>query len=98
MADLTSAKRRKVSGASTSLSTSERSAKQALKAAAPKPKSGGRLSTSELKWRTVPTSSISALDDGGGMMMLEELDDVGVEWDDDGRGAKVARFVVSLLS
>lgn len=32
------------------------------------------------------------------MMMLEELDDVGVEWDQDDRGAKVARFIVSIAT
>jgi hypothetical protein len=29
------------------------------------------------------------------MMMLEELDDVDVEWEEDEGGRKVARFVVS---
>ena len=29
-------------------------------------------------------------------MMLEELDDVGVEWEEDERGRKVARLVVSV--
>jgi hypothetical protein len=29
------------------------------------------------------------------MMMLEELEGVGVEWEEDDKGRKVARFVVS---
>ena len=32
------------------------------------------------------------------MMMLEELDDVGVEWEQDAGGRKVARFVVSSVA
>ena len=31
-------------------------------------------------------------------MMLEELDDVDVEWDVEEGGSKVARFVVSMTS
>jgi ATP-dependent RNA helicase DDX24/MAK5 len=38
------------------------------------------------------------MDAGGGMMMLEELDGVGIEWEQQDDGRKVARFVVSFLS
>ena len=50
-----------------------------------------------LGWRPVNTSSFAGMDDGGGMMMFEELDGVDVAWDEDQSGRKVARFVVSGL-
>jgi ATP-dependent RNA helicase DDX24/MAK5 len=54
-----------------------------------------RIPTSDLKWRTVKnTASFAGIDEGGGMMMLEELDDVGIEWQEES-GAKIAKFVVS---
>ena len=49
----------------------------------------------QLAWRPVNTSSFAGMDDGGGMMMFEELDGVDVAWDEDLAGRKVARFVVS---
>jgi ATP-dependent RNA helicase DDX24/MAK5 len=62
-------------------------------------KSRIRLPTNDLKWRKVETAreAFAGMDEGGGMMMLEELDDVDVEWEEDGRGGKVARFVVCYL-
>lgn len=61
---------------------------------APKAKKD-RLTAESLQWRTLKPASFSGFDDGGGMMMLEELDDVGVEWETAEGGMKVARFVVS---
>ncbi|WWC66623.1 uncharacterized protein I206_100526 [Kwoniella pini CBS 10737] len=52
-----------------------------------------RLAANELKWKTVNTPSFSGIDGGGGMMMLEELDDVDIEWEEGEGGRKVARFV-----
>jgi ATP-dependent RNA helicase DDX24/MAK5 len=57
-----------------------------------------RLTAESLKWRTINPGSFSGFDDGGGMMMLEELDDVAVEWETAEGGMKVARFVVSPLA
>ncbi|KAK8861716.1 ATP-dependent RNA helicase MAK5 [Kwoniella newhampshirensis] len=62
-------------------------------AAAPKPKV--RLSANTLKWKPVKTSSFSGIDGGGGMMMLEELEDVGIEWDEDEGGRKTAKFIAA---
>ncbi|OCF44081.1 ATP-dependent RNA helicase MAK5 [Kwoniella heveanensis CBS 569] len=58
-------------------------------------KSRTRLAAESLKWKPVHTSSFSGVDGGGGMMMLEELEDVGIEWEEDVGGRKVARFVAS---
>lgn len=53
-----------------------------------------RLSAASLPWKSMKnTASFAGIDEGGGMMMLEELDDVGVEWEEEG-GARIARFVV----
>lgn len=46
-----------------------------------------------LTWKPVKTSSFSGIDGGGGMMMLEELEDVGIEWEEADGGRKVAKFV-----
>lgn len=54
-----------------------------------------RLRADQLDWRSVATSSLPGMDAGGGMMMLEELDGVGVEWEDGPDGGRTARFVVS---
>ena len=54
-----------------------------------------RLTVDTLRWQPVKATGFSGMDEGGGMMMLEELDDVLVEWDEDESGRKVARFVVS---
>ncbi|EIW66497.1 hypothetical protein TREMEDRAFT_65359 [Tremella mesenterica DSM 1558] len=51
------------------------------------------LPVDALPWKTIKTTSFSGLDAGGGMMMLEELDDVAVEWVQDEGGAKKARFI-----
>lgn len=54
-----------------------------------------RLAADSLQWKAVKnTASFAGIDEGGGMMMLEELDDVGVEWTEE-NGAKIAKFVVS---
>jgi len=55
-----------------------------------------RLRADELPWQTVNTSTLPGMDGGGGMMMLEELDGVGVEWIEDEAGHKTARFTVSV--
>ena len=55
-----------------------------------------KLSADALPWKSVKTASFSGVDGGGGMMMLEELDDVDVEWEEHDDGRKTARFVVSL--
>jgi leucyl aminopeptidase (aminopeptidase T) len=55
-----------------------------------------RIRADELPWKTVNTSTLPGMDGGGGMMMLEELDGVGVEWTEDAEGRKTARFTVSL--
>ncbi|BEJ10856.1 hypothetical protein CspHIS471_0102780 [Cutaneotrichosporon sp. HIS471] len=69
----------------------------------PKPKakkreSGGerpkkRLRADELRWTTVNMSSLPGMDAGGGMMMLEEIEGVAVEWEDDVKGGRTAKFV-----
>lgn len=46
-----------------------------------------------LTWKPVKTSSFSGIDGGGGMMMLEELEDVGIEWEETDGGRKIAKFV-----
>ncbi|CAK9785334.1 DEAD-domain-containing protein, partial [Cutaneotrichosporon oleaginosum] len=52
-----------------------------------------RLRADQLAWRKVNTSSLPGMDAGGGMMMLEELEDVGVEWEEGPDGGRTARFV-----
>ncbi|KAL1411908.1 ATP-dependent RNA helicase [Vanrija albida] len=54
-----------------------------------------RIKRDDLPWKKVNTSILPGMDDGGGMMMLEELDGVGIEWEEDGRGGRTARFVES---
>lgn len=54
-----------------------------------------RLAADSLRWKALNTGSFAGVDAGGGMMMLEELEGVGVEWEEDDKGRKVARFVVS---
>ena len=52
------------------------------------------LSADALQWKKVKnTASFAGIDEGGGMMMLEELDDVGIEWQEE-NGNKIAKFVV----
>ncbi|KAK6905469.1 hypothetical protein I203_106298 [Kwoniella mangroviensis CBS 8507] len=60
-----------------------------------KPRPRARLAPNELKWKAVNTSPFSGIDGGGGMMMLEELDDVDIEWDEGEGGSRVARFVAT---
>ncbi len=57
-----------------------------------------RVTADDLKWKSVKTSHLPGMDEGGGMMMLEELDGVGVEWEEGDGGRKKARFVVSARS
>lgn len=62
----------------------------------PKIKSSrSRVSADSLKWKSVRTQPFAGMDEGGGMMMFEELDGVGVEWEEDINGSKTAKFVVS---
>lgn len=63
--------------------------------AAPAPRR--RIKRDDLPWKKVNTSILPGMDAGGGMMMLEELDGVAIEWEEDGRGGRTARFVVSWL-
>lgn len=70
-----------------------KSSQASAQVAAP-PAKKRRLGADELSWIEIKTSQFAGMDEGGGMMMLEELDDVGVEWDEEG-GTKIARFVVS---
>ncbi|OWZ74759.1 ATP-dependent RNA helicase MAK5 [Cryptococcus neoformans Bt85] len=51
------------------------------------------VAADSLTWKPVKTSSFSGIDGGGGMMMLEELEDVGIEWEEADGGRKVAKFV-----
>ncbi len=55
-----------------------------------------RLPAETLRWKPIKATGFPGMDGGGGMMMLEELDDVDVEWEEDEEGRKVARFVVCL--
>jgi ATP-dependent RNA helicase DDX24/MAK5 len=86
--------------------TSETSSKTPKSQSKAKPKSKGkktnaepterrRLRADQLQWKAVNTSSLPGMDGGGGMMMLEELDGVAVEWTEDAEGRKTARFMVS---
>ena len=47
-----------------------------------------------LEWKTVKLGSMAGLDEGGGMMMLEELDGVDVQWQEDEEGRRVASLIV----
>ncbi|WVO14692.1 hypothetical protein L204_102330 [Cryptococcus depauperatus] len=51
------------------------------------------ISADTLSWKPIKTSSFLGIDAGGGMMMLEELEDVGIEWDEQDDGRKIAKFV-----
>lgn len=51
------------------------------------------VAADSLTWKPVKTSSFSGIDGGGGMMMLEELEDVGIEWEEADGGRKIAKFV-----
>jgi hypothetical protein len=55
-----------------------------------------RVAQDSLRWNPVSTNGVmGGLDDTGGMMMLEELDGVDVEWETGVGGSKTARFMVS---
>lgn len=54
------------------------------------------VASDSLKWKPVKTAPVAGFDEGGGMMMLEELDDVDVEWEEGMNGQKVAKFIVCL--
>ena len=63
-----------------------------------KPKSSRfHFPSDNLKWKAVKAGPVGGFDEGGGMMMLEELDDVGVEWEEGMNGQKTAKFVVSSI-
>jgi hypothetical protein len=47
--------------------------------------------------KPVKTAPMGGFDDGGGMMMFEELDGVDVKWEEGANGQKTAKFVVSHL-
>jgi hypothetical protein len=47
-----------------------------------------------LKWKPVKTAPVAGFDEGGGMMMLEELEGVDVQWEEGINGQKVAHFKV----
>lgn len=50
-----------------------------------------RTKLGDLDWRSIETpSSVSLLDGEGGMLVLEEVDDVDVQWELDGKGGKKA--------
>ena len=49
-----------------------------------------------LNWKPVKTAPMGGFDDGGGMMMFEELDGVDVKWEEGANGQKTAKFVVCL--
>ena len=57
-------------------------------------RSGLESGKEELKWRPIKVSGIAGVDAGGGMMMLEELDDVEVEWEEGEQGRRMAKLVV----
>lgn len=84
-----SAKRRKTAKASASSSSVGSSAPPASKKV--------RLSADDLRWKSIKATSFAGVDEGGGMMMLEELDDVDVQWEETAAGTKVARFMVRAL-
>ncbi|WVR03687.1 hypothetical protein IAU60_000682 [Kwoniella sp. DSM 27419] len=69
--------------------------KQKSSSTAVVPRSRARLTQDELRWKPVHISSFAGIDGGGGMMMLEELDDVGIEWEEDQSGRKTAKFVAA---
>jgi len=50
-----------------------------------------------LNWKPVKTAAVGGFDDGGGMMMFEELDGVDVKWEEGLNGQKTAKFIVCLV-
>jgi ATP-dependent RNA helicase DDX24/MAK5 len=51
-----------------------------------------------LKWKPVKTGPVAGFDDGGGMMMFEELEGVDVQWEEGLNGQKTAKFLVCPLA
>ncbi|WWC58365.1 uncharacterized protein I303_100905 [Kwoniella dejecticola CBS 10117] len=82
---------KRTSASSSKMKRRNKSSSSHSQASGSKPRQ--RLAPNELKWKTVNTPSFSGIDGGGGMMMLEELDDVDIEWEEAENGRKVARFV-----
>ncbi|WRT63931.1 uncharacterized protein IL334_000858 [Kwoniella shivajii] len=78
---------------SSKLNRKSKSSSSATTTAPTSVKPRARLAATDLRWKPVNTSSFSGIDGGGGMMMLEELDDVTIEWDESANGRKVAKFV-----
>ncbi|KAK4688530.1 ATP-dependent RNA helicase DDX24/MAK5, partial [Tremellales sp. Uapishka_1] len=75
------------------MSLSGPSASKKRKSTVSKATKRSRLTADSLQWKTVKTSTLPGMDDGGGMMMLEELDGVGVEWEEGEGGSKLARYI-----
>lgn len=44
-------------------------------------------------WKFVKILSFFGIDGGGGMMMFEEFEDVGIEWEEIDGGRKIVKFV-----
>lgn len=64
-----------------------------------KPKSSRFVIPSDsLKWKPVKTGPVAGFDDGGGMMMFEELEGVDVQWEEGLNGQKTAKFLVCPLT
>jgi hypothetical protein len=51
------------------------------------------IPSDSLKW----TGPVAGFDDGGGMMMFEELEGVDVQWEEGLNGQKTAKFLVCPL-
>lgn len=62
-----------------------------------KKRKNNRLTAEALKWRAIETSG-AMLDEGGGMMLLEEVDGVAVEWEEDEEGRRRAVLVVRVCT
>lgn len=55
------------------------------------------IPSDSLKWKPVKTGPVAGFDDGGGMMMFEELEGVDVQWEEGLNGQKTAKFLVCPL-
>jgi ATP-dependent RNA helicase DDX24/MAK5 len=75
-------------------SEAETAATSSTKVAKPTKRSRFDIPSDTLKWKAVKTAPVAGFDEGGGMMMLEELEGVDIEWEEGLNGQKVARFQV----
>jgi ATP-dependent RNA helicase DDX24/MAK5 len=75
-------------------SEAEATATSSTKVAKPTKRSRFDIPSDTLKWKAVKTAPVAGFDEGGGMMMLEELEGVDIEWEEGLNGQKVARFQV----